>query len=59
MLEAGYVEDWRYHRTHSGVPQGNGVSSILSNIVLHELDKWVEDKLIPQHTEGKQRSEST
>ena len=22
MLEAGYVEDWQYHKTHSGTPQG-------------------------------------
>lgn len=58
MLAAGYMEDWRYYQTHSGVPQGGVVSPILSNIVLHELDKWVEDTLIPQHAAGKQRSES-
>lgn len=58
MLKAGYMEDWRYHQTHSGVPQGGVVSPILSNIVLHELDKWIEDTLIPQHTKGQQRSKS-
>lgn len=58
MLAAGYMEDWRYYQTHSGVPQGGVVSPILSNIVLHELDKWVEDELIPQHTKGQRRSPS-
>lgn len=58
MLEAGYIEDWRFHQTHSGVPQGGVASPVLSNIVLHELDKWVEDTLIPEHTIGKERSPS-
>ena len=58
MLAAGYMEDWCYHQTHSGVPQGGVASPILSNIVLHELDKWVEDELIPRHTKGQQRSHS-
>ena len=31
---------------------------ILSNIMLHELDRWVEDTLIPWHTRGKQRRAS-
>ena len=26
MLEAGYVEDWQYHKTHSGTPQGGIVT---------------------------------
>lgn len=53
MLEAGYVEDWVYQQTHSGTPQGGVISPLLSNIVLHELDKWVEDTLIPKYTRGK------
>ena len=32
MLKAGYVEDWQYHRTYSGTPQGGIVSPILANI---------------------------
>jgi retron-type reverse transcriptase len=27
LLEAGYLEDWRYHRTLSGTPQGGVVTS--------------------------------
>lgn len=55
MLHAGYMEDWRYYRTYSGAPQGGIVSPILSNIVLHELDRYVEDELIPRYTCGKRR----
>ena len=42
MLKAGYLEDWRYHETLSGSPQGGVVSPILSNIYLHKLDVFVE-----------------
>jgi retron-type reverse transcriptase len=31
LLRAGYLEDWRYHQTLSGCPQGGVVSPILSN----------------------------
>ena len=41
FLKAGYMEDWRYHTTYSGTPQGGIISPILSNIYLHELDKFV------------------
>ena len=55
MLKAGYLEDWRYHRTLSGAPQGGVVSPILSNIYLHKLDVFVETVLIPQYTRGTRR----
>ncbi len=55
MLKAGYLEDWQYHDTPSGVPQGGVVSPILSNIYLDKLDKFVEQELIPQYTRGKRR----
>lgn len=41
ILKAGYMENWKYHNTYSGSPQGGIVSPILSNIYLHELDKFV------------------
>ena len=41
FLKAGYMEDWRYHITYSGTPQGGIISPILANIYLHELDKFV------------------
>lgn len=58
MLNAGYMEEWQYYQTHSGVPQGGVVSPIVSNVVLNELDKWIEDELIPQYTRGQQRERS-
>jgi group II intron reverse transcriptase/maturase len=53
LLDAGYLEDWNFHHTLSGVPQGSVVSPILSNIVLNQLDQFVETMLIPQYTRGK------
>jgi group II intron reverse transcriptase/maturase len=55
MLKAGYLEDWEYHDTLSGAPQGGTVSPILSNICLDKLDKFVERELIPQYTRGARR----
>jgi group II intron reverse transcriptase/maturase len=55
LFDAGYMEDWTYNQTLSGVPQGGIVSPILSNILLDKLDKYVETVLIPQHTKGIQR----
>ncbi|MBY0029870.1 reverse transcriptase domain-containing protein [Priestia megaterium] len=43
FLKAGYIEDWKYHNSYSGVPQGGIISPILSNIYLNELDKYIED----------------
>jgi len=31
MLQAGYLEDWSWHSTLSGTPQGNSASPVLSN----------------------------
>ena len=55
MLKAGYLEEWEYHDTLSGVPQGGTVSPVLSNIYLDKLDKFVEQELIPQYTRGGRR----
>src|SRR5487761_1280348 len=55
MLKAGYLEDWQYHESLSGCPQGGVVSPILSNIYLHKLDEFVEQELIPQYTRGTSR----
>jgi group II intron reverse transcriptase/maturase len=55
MLRAGYLEDWEYHETLSGSPQGGVVSPILSNIYLHKLDEFAEGELIPRYTRGNTR----
>lgn len=41
MLRAGYMDQWTYHNTYSGSPQGSGCSPILANIYLNELDKFI------------------
>jgi group II intron reverse transcriptase/maturase len=58
LLKAGYMEDWRYHDTLSGTPQGGIISPLLFNIYLTELDRFVEDTLIPAYTNGDKRREN-
>lgn len=55
MLQVGYLDEWQYHQTYSGTPQGGVVSPLLANIVLHELDCYIVDTLIPEYTSGKKR----
>jgi retron-type reverse transcriptase len=55
LLQAGYLEDWRYHETLSGAPQGGVLSPLLSNIYLDRLDKYVETELLPAHNRGDRR----
>src|SRR6266702_2823688 len=47
LLRAGYLEDWRYHETLSGAPQGGILSPLLSNVYLNRLDRYVETTLLP------------
>ncbi len=57
MLKAGYMEDWRFHRTLSGTPQGGVVSPLLANIYLHELDEWMQTRMAT-FNKGEKRSKS-
>lgn len=45
MLQAGVMEAGSLTPTFSGTPQGGIVSPILANIVLHELDTWLETQM--------------
>jgi len=48
-LKAGVLENGGLTRSDTGVPQGSGVSPILSNLFLHEvLDTWFEDEIKPR-----------
>ncbi|HEU0068261.1 MAG TPA: reverse transcriptase domain-containing protein [Nitrospiraceae bacterium] len=55
MLEAGYMEDWKWNRTYSGTPQGGVLSPLLANIYLNELDQFIENELMPRYNRGERR----
>lgn len=43
FLHAGYLENWTYNATYSGIAQGSGISPILANIYLNEFDMFMEN----------------
>lgn len=43
MLTAGVMEAGEWRPTYSGTPQGGLASPLLSHVVLHEFDGWMED----------------
>jgi group II intron reverse transcriptase/maturase len=45
FLKAGYLEDWSFHRTYSGTPQGGIISPLFANVFLHQLDEFLEQEL--------------
>ena len=55
MLKAGYLEDWRWHDTLSGCPQGGVASPVMSNIYLDRFDQYVEQRLLPEYNLGRRR----
>src|SRR5438105_3302905 len=58
LLESGYLEEWTFHTTLSGCPQGGVISPVLSNIYLDKLDQYVEHVLIPKYTRGGKRADN-
>lgn len=54
FLNAGYVEEWTFHKTYSGTPQGGIISPILANIYLDEFDKYM-NSCIEKFNKGKER----
>ncbi len=58
MLEAGYLEDWKYHPSLGGTPQGGVLSPLLANIYLDRLDQYVEHVLLPRFNRGRRRREN-
>ena len=55
LLEAGYLQQWQYNPTYSGIPQGSIIGPIFTNLVLDRLDQFVMSTLKPQYTRGRRR----
>ena len=55
FLNAGYIEDWKFHNTYSGTPQGGIISPILANIYLDKFDKYMADYIQSFDKGGKKR----
>jgi group II intron reverse transcriptase/maturase len=57
FLKAGYIDNWQYHQTYSGVPQGANLSPVLANVYLNELD-WQIAAKIAEFNKGKRRQQT-
>jgi group II intron reverse transcriptase/maturase len=55
LLRAGYMKAHQWFETNSGTPQGGIISPLLANIYLNDLDRFIEDTLIPAYTRGNRR----
>lgn len=55
FLNAGYIENWTFHNTYSGTPQGGIISPILANIYLDKFDKYVNEYVQEKFKKGKKR----
>ena len=58
FLNAGYVEDWVFHKTYSGTPQGGIISPILANIYLDKFDKYIRE-YVDRFNKGETRKGNT
>lgn len=59
FLKAGYMEQWTFGRTYSGVPQGSGISPVLCNVYLNELDRYMEKYAMEFNTKAQKKRFAT
>lgn len=57
FLRAGCLEQWTYHKTYSGTPQGGIISPVLANIYLNELDNYIEEIIKPGFDKGDRKKD--
>ena len=58
FLNAGYIEEWTFHKTYSGTPQGGIISPVLANIYLDKLDKYMNEYIL-KFDRGKLKKRNT
>jgi len=46
FIKAGAIDHGLFRASSEGVPQGGVISPLLSNIMLHEFDQWLEAKYL-------------
>jgi len=46
FIKAGHVDQGLFRASSEGVPQGGVISPLLSNIMLHEFDEWMEQHFL-------------
>ena len=56
FIKTGHIDKGLFRAASEGVPQGGVISPLLSNIMLHEFDKWLEENYLNPVTKRAVRS---